>query len=115
MTVEAEELSGRALVEMSLLDASICVHHGTEGASGSSHFIKPLRSLLVFSRLCWPVSFNERDVNVIQQGYRDTGPSEDDGIGRRLQRNIPRRQTQTSYWWKKHLRCEVDVIFQRQD
>lgn len=74
---------------------------GTEGASGSLHFIKSLHSLLVFSRLRWPVSFNEHDVNVIQQGNRDAAPSEDDGIGRKLQRNIPRRQTQTSYWWGK--------------
>lgn len=77
MTEEPEELSGGALVEMSaLLDASICVSTtGLEGASGSSHFIKSPRSLLVLSWLCWPVSFNERDVNVIQQDYRDTGPS----------------------------------------
>lgn len=62
----------------------LCVHHGTEGASGSSHIIKSLRSLLVFSRLCWPVSLNECDVNLIQQDYRDTGSSEYDGIGRGL-------------------------------
>lgn len=95
MAVETEELSGRAAVEMSaLLDASVCVHLGSEGASGSLHCIKSLCSLLVFSRLCWPVSSNERDANVIQQGYRDTTPSEDDGIGRKLWRNIPRRQDQ---------------------
>lgn len=85
-----------------LLDASlVCVHHWTEGASVSSHFMKSLCSPLVFSRLCWPVSSNECDVNMIQQDYRDTGPSEDDGIGRGLRRNIPRRQTQMFYWWKK--------------
>lgn len=102
MTEEAEELSGRALVGLSaLLDVSVCVSTtgGTEGASGSSHFIKPPRSLLVLSRLCWPVSSNKRDVNAIQQDHRDPGSAEDDGIGRRLQRNIPRGQTQMSHWW----------------
>lgn len=77
-----------------------CVHHrGTEGAPGSSHFIKPPRSLLVLSRLRRPVSSNQRDVNAIQQDHRDPGSAEDDGIGRRLQRNIPRGQTQMSHWW----------------
>lgn len=103
MSVEAEELSGGARVENVSAAGCIylCLHPGTEGASGSLHFMKSLHSLLVFSRLRWPVGFDERDVNVIQQGYRDTAPSEDDGIGRKLRRNIPRRQTQTSYWGGK--------------
>lgn len=120
MTVEAGELSGGALAEMSApLDASTCVHHGTEGVSGSSHFIKSLCSLLVFSWLCWLVSFNERDVNVIQQGYRDTGPCEDDGIGRKLMAEHSKKADAgvllVGEKKKKHFRCEVDVILQRQD
>ena len=92
MTEKAEELSGGFAVR-NVSNAGyihLCVRHGTEGASGSSHFIKSLCSPLVFSGLCWPVSSNARDVNVIQQVQRDTRPSEDDGIGQRPQWCFPR-------------------------
>lgn len=63
--------------------------------------MKSLCSMLGFSQLCCPVNFSECDVNVIQQGHRHTGPSEHDGIGRRLRRYVPRRQKGMSYWWEK--------------
>lgn len=56
----------------------------------------------------WPVGSNDGDGNVIQQDWKNSGPSEDDGISRRRRRRFReggRRGDISRNGENQHLRC----------